>query len=178
MAVDLMRPALRQARPAITGARIAVMVNLAFTGLVLALILATGIQWMQQRRILAASDAQAATLQPQWQAVQEQTQRVRRLRRDVSALRAAFAAPEWVDVFEAVRAAVPPGLWLFRVTAADTGGLEVTARTAQAQRVAAFIQRLQATPGLRDVRLVLTETVRAGAGDVVQATIAAQVELP
>lgn len=178
MAVDLLRPALRQSGPRLTGARVAVAASIAVSALVLALILAIGIQWFGERRVLAAYEVQIAALQPQWTELRTQTQQIRPLRRDVSALRTALAAPQWIDVFEAVRAAMPSGLWLFKVSAAETGALEVTVRTSQTQAVPLFLQRLQATPGLRDVRLVQTETVQTGAAEVSQATIAAQVEMP
>ena len=40
-----------------------------------------------------------------------------------------------------------------------------------------FLQRLSNTPGLSNVRLVLTEPVRSGGAELTQATIAAAVEL-
>ncbi|HEY3247954.1 MAG TPA: PilN domain-containing protein [bacterium] len=175
MAVDLLRPALRPARPKVTTARLVATVDLAVSGIVLALALAIGVQWFLVQRTLDGYDAEAAALQPRWSAVRSDVQQIQRLRRDVNALQTAFTAPEWIDVFEAVRAAMPPGLWLFKVSVIDTGALEVTVRTTQPPAAAQFIQRLQATPGLRDVRLVLTETVRAAGADVSQATIAAQV---
>lgn len=175
MAVDLLRPALQRSRLTVSAIAVMLAVDVAVSCILGALFLALGLQLAGVGRAGARLDQEIAVVRPQWAAISAQQAEITRMRREMLAIRALYAEPPWPEALEALRAVVPPGVWLIRVTVHDTGIINVSVRASQAKVIAAVVRRLQSVPGIEGVRLVSTETVRAAGQDFLAATLEARV---
>lgn len=177
MAVDLLRPALQRSRRSISAIMVMLAADVAVSCILGALLLAVGLQLAGAGRASARLDQEIAAIRPQWAAISAQQAEIIRMRREMLAIRALYAGPPWPEALEALRAVVPPGVWLIRVTVYDTGTINVAVRAPQANVIAAVVRRLQSVQGIEGVRLVSTETVRAAGQDFLVATLEARVSL-
>jgi len=175
MAVDLLRPALQRSRVTVSAIAVMLAVDVAVSCILSALLLALGLQFAGVVRAGARVDQEIAAIRPQWASINAQQAEITRMRREMLAIRALYAGPPWPEALEALRAVVPPGVWLIRVTVQDTGIVNVAVRASQAKVIAAVVWRLQSVQGIEGVRLVSTETVRVAGQDFLVATIEARV---
>ena len=174
MTIDLMRPALRRSRRKVQLIPIAILIETIASGIVAALLLAIIMQSFGLARTTARIDREISVLNPGWSIVREHTEQIRGLRREVEATGKLLAAPDWSNLLDSLRAAIPDRLWLTRLVIDESGVVEVVIRTSHPPTIPEFLRRLQSTPGVRDVRLVFTETVRVDDQEVLQAGVAAQ----